>query len=344
MAGLFDLAVSGMRGLLGPAPNPGLLSGLSNEDIARAMEWQQSVMRNYSNQVPYTPQQVEADRLARWASAGGNSPADVRKGGLLSMGLTPQRYDQAMMWGGLAPMAATVFHGSPHKFNKFDASKIGTGEGVQAYGHGLYFAENPSIARGYAERLGDVKWQGRWDDSPTGMAMRLVAPEKVGGAGLTRDSAIRELERRASGSTDSGFKQRMQDGIAWLRSNPSGHGDNRSLYKVDLPDEAIAKMLDWDKPLSQQPEILAKLKDSLSGMYMPAEHMTGANIIKALEDKGWVMDKYGRGQAGVTNFLRAQGIPGIRYLDQGSRGAGQGTYNYVVFPGGEDMLKILNRE
>lgn len=25
-----------------------------------------------------------------------------------------------------------------------------------------------------------------------------------------------------------------------------------SLYKVDLPDEHIAKMLDWDKPLSQQ--------------------------------------------------------------------------------------------
>lgn len=25
-----------------------------------------------------------------------------------------------------------------------------------------------------------------------------------------------------------------------------------SLYKVDLPDEQIAKMLDWDKPLSEQ--------------------------------------------------------------------------------------------
>src|SRR5687767_3158774 len=37
----------------------------------------------------------------------------------------------------------TVFHGSPHKFDKFDMSKVGTGEGAQAYGHGLYFAENP---------------------------------------------------------------------------------------------------------------------------------------------------------------------------------------------------------
>ena len=31
---------------------------------------------------------------------------------------------------------ANVFHGSPHKFDAFDASKIGTGEGAQAYGHG----------------------------------------------------------------------------------------------------------------------------------------------------------------------------------------------------------------
>ena len=38
--------------------------------------------------------------------------------------------------------AATVWHGSPHKFYAFDASKIGTGEGAQAYGHGLYFAGN----------------------------------------------------------------------------------------------------------------------------------------------------------------------------------------------------------
>ena len=40
--------------------------------------------------------------------------------------------------GALAGMAK-VFHGSPHLFNKFRMDKIGTGEGAQAYGHGLYF-------------------------------------------------------------------------------------------------------------------------------------------------------------------------------------------------------------
>jgi hypothetical protein len=41
--------------------------------------------------------------------------------------------------------------------------------------------------------------------------------------------------------------------------------------------------------------------------------------------------------------LRKAGIPGIRYLDGGSRGAGAGTSNYVVFPGEEGLLKILER-
>jgi len=52
------------------------------------------------------------------------------------------------------PMAGiTAFHGSPHKFSKFDMSKIGTGEGAQAYGHGLYFASNKDVATYYREQL-----------------------------------------------------------------------------------------------------------------------------------------------------------------------------------------------
>ena len=46
-----------------------------------------------------------------------------------------------------------AYHGSPHKFEKFDISKIGTGEGAQAFGYGLYFAGNKGIAEGYQKRL-----------------------------------------------------------------------------------------------------------------------------------------------------------------------------------------------
>ena len=39
-----------------------------------------------------------------------------------------------------------AYHSSPHDFDKFDLAKIGTGEGAQVYGHGLYFAENPAVS------------------------------------------------------------------------------------------------------------------------------------------------------------------------------------------------------
>ena len=46
-----------------------------------------------------------------------------------------------------------AWHGSPHKFDKFSMDKIGTGEGAQAYGHGLYFADRRGIAKSYRENL-----------------------------------------------------------------------------------------------------------------------------------------------------------------------------------------------
>lgn len=45
------------------------------------------------------------------------------------------------------------FHSSPHRFEQFDASRIGTGEGAQSFGHGLYFAEHPDVAEYYRNTL-----------------------------------------------------------------------------------------------------------------------------------------------------------------------------------------------
>ena len=163
---------------------------------------------------------------------------------------------------------AVVYHGSPHTFDNFDMSKIGTGEGAQAYGHGLYFADSPEVARGY------------------------------------------------QASTQAIDKQ-------------------SSFYKVDLPDEHIAKMLDWDKPLSQQ---APNVQQALSKTPLPPE-TTGAQAYDWLQQiGGGTKDK---AQAFASRHLIDQGIPGIRYLDQGSRTGGAGTSNYVVF---DDALpKILER-
>jgi len=47
----------------------------------------------------------------------------------------------------------------------------------------------------------------------------------------------------------------------------------------------------------------------------------------------------------ASEVMKRMGIPGIRYLDAGSRGqGGTGTRNFVVFPGEEKKVKILRRE
>jgi hypothetical protein len=135
------------------------------------------------------------------------------------------------------------------------------------------------------------------------------------------------------------------------RSKSIGSG---ALYKVDLPDEHIAKMLDWDKPLSQQSAAAKTAIDgALNSGRFDAESVKaikqfdspGSVIYKLLSaDNGGASQAAYRGSQQAADYLRTTGIPGLRYLDGGSRGAGAGTSNYVVFPGNEGLLNILSRE
>ncbi len=51
----------------------------------------------------------------------------------------------------------TALHASPHSFRKFDTAFMGKGEGAQAYGWGLYFAENPEVNRSYLNQFAQDK-------------------------------------------------------------------------------------------------------------------------------------------------------------------------------------------
>ena len=215
---------------------------------------------------------------------------------------------------------AIVWHGSPHKFNKFDSSKIGTGEGAQAYGHGLYLAESPDVAKSYLATGQATKAA----DRPTEMVARAI--DASGGDEV---AARAWLQNRLSTSIPE-YKELYSSALKGFDSlKPQGS----SLYKVDLPDDAIAKMLDWDKPLSQQPQSVQAAFGSVD---------PNGRINTGLAYERW------RAQQGVdpvaaSEKLKALGIPGVKYLDGGSRGAGQGSSNFVVFPGNEGLLSILER-
>jgi hypothetical protein len=239
---------------------------------------------------------------------------------------------------------AIVWHGSPHKFDKFDSSKIGTGEGAQAYGHGLYLAENPKVAEEYAGKLSKkfVDIDG-FNPSAQDQAIldRLSARANSVQYGGGQSAAWDDLQSilRYGNDVEKAAAKNIENNAGFL-GGKLRTSDQGSLYKVDLPDEHIAKMLDWDRPLSgQAPEVQKALQTHGIGGSSAWDDITGFNLINQL---GKRLDPSNTSVA-ASKALAAKGIPGIRYLDGGSRGAGAGSSNYVVFPGNENILQILER-
>jgi hypothetical protein len=78
---------------------------------------------------------------------------DMVGAGINMMGVVPVVGDVAAKGAKTARSALRnvipVGHASPHRFEQFSMDKIGTGEGAQVYGHGLYFAENPTVVDEY---------------------------------------------------------------------------------------------------------------------------------------------------------------------------------------------------
>jgi hypothetical protein len=239
-----------------------------------------------------------------------------------------------------------VYHGTPHIFpptprnplGEFDASKIGTGEGAQAYGHGIYMAENPDVA---------MKYQPRDTALESSIMRRYSAAEKqqnYPAMQVYEDFGLNKRpEEVLSAIQQAGYSPKDLKSALDAHKIASKEYANQkagSLYKADLPDEKIAKMLDWDKPLSEQPNILKMLKKNYRSDYLDMfKNRPGSDFYKAISGNEGVEDL----RASGSSELLKLGIPGIRYLDEGSRSAGKGTRNFVVFPGEEKSMTILER-
>src|SRR5215207_5075853 len=100
---------------------------------------------------------IEAAQHPGEVYAGRADPMDVGKAvDLAGLAMTGGVAGGAAKQAGEAVIGSgpiRAYHGSPHDFDKFDLSRIGTGEGAQAYGHGLYFAEHEPVARMYRDTL-----------------------------------------------------------------------------------------------------------------------------------------------------------------------------------------------
>ena len=255
-----------------------------------------------------------------------------------------------------------AFHGSPHDFDAFTTDKIGSGEGNQAFGWGLYFAENQGIADGYRKNLSyrDVVQQFREalpDDAGFDEALDAA---KSGDLPKPMADVIKALAADdwlgfdyPAQAISAAFKElSAYDASPALEKAVRDYSGK--LYQVDIPDHVVADMLLWDKPINQQPP---KVREALLSTFSEAEKRRIAQwkapgwSLKPGEDPNVKYEDaieagtiYNRLAADLGSLkaaseaLQRAGITGIRYLDEPSRPRGGpraknhvDTHNLVVF-------------
>jgi hypothetical protein len=214
--------------------------------------------------------------------------------------------------GGPTPTGIHVYHSSPHDFDKFDLAKIGTGEGAQVYGHGIYAAENPAVSgqggqywkNFYDKRFGDfVPHNETWQRN-----VEQMAADRLQQHGFDPNATLKSLQEMAAAYKQGPMFDKFTAAIDMIQS---GKQIGPRTYEVNFrakPEE----LLDWDKPLAQQPAGPAAWNVAKKWLFGSPEKMTGEEAyrgIAAIEDK-----------PRASNVFRDEaGIPGIRYLDEGSR-------------------------
>lgn len=236
----------------------------------------------------------------------------------------------------LDPQAGViVWHGSPHQFDAFDSSKIGTGEGAQTYGHGIYAAESPEVAMKYQPRDQKLESKIMQRYSIAEKQQNYPAMEVYENFALnkTPEEVLASIHNAHYPEYD--LKEALK--AHQIATKEYANQSAGALYKVDIPDEHIARMLDWDKPISGQSEYV---KNALAGLLenngYRLSNSTGSDLYDLL---GTTFNS----EAGAADYLRKAGIPGVKYLDGNSRTVGAGTSNYVLFPGSEGLATILER-
>ena len=281
--------------------------------------------------------------------AGANDARSVA----LAAGLNAVRDPQLGSTVRNAPIRA--YHSSPHDFDRFDLSKIGTGEGAQAYGHGLYFAENPKVSGQGGQYWNQFKNHFAYNPAET-EAINVLQNHN-----FDRDKAIAELTdlKRyqpdyVKGATNSFDRARREEinakNNAALELLKSGKPIGPRTYEVNI-NARPEQLLNYDAPLSEQP---AAVQDLLGRSHRYDIAKVGDNRWEVRHPGGWVPNA-------AQNFYRSEeaalkaaeglnvgrtvpellprsaeqarpfveaGIPGIRYLDEGSRPAQQAPKHY----------------
>lgn len=211
-----------------------------------------------------------------------------------------------------------AWHGSPFDFDSFDLGKIGAGEGNQAHGWGLYFAENRKISEAYKDTFGwkglaidlDGKRYTQHEDgtfvanneavaegSPLDYALNQLIASKG-----NKDTAVKELRETVKRRTDSANEAVKKQNIDFTQAadllekiNNVNVTRGGKMYEVNVPENDV--LLDEQSPLFKQP--LRVLK-GLSKLHYASAYTAGklANVY----DRAISNDKQHGTSAGVETI------------------------------------------
>ena len=184
----------------------------------------------------------------------------------------------------------TAWHGSPYNFDSFDLGAIGTGEGQQVHGWGLYFAKDRKVSEAYKEVVGTqrqvVVWDGKEyfasEDGDFDWSAGIFSDEKYkyGEAmcyvldclseGMTKKEAIKDLQASIdSGRIRGKYTDEAMKAISILKKGTGGLKNQPTLMQVEIPESQ--NMLDENKSVCYQPlpvlEALVKIKAISPAVY-----------------------------------------------------------------------------
>lgn len=205
----------------------------------------------------------------------------------------------------------TAWHGSPYNFDSFDLGAIGSGEGQQVHGWGLYFAKDRKVSEAYKEVVGTqrqvVVWDGKEyfesEDGDFDWSAGIFSDEryKYGEAmcyvldclseGMTKKEAIKDLQASIdSGRIRGKYTDEAMKAISILKKGTGGLKNQPTLMQVEIPESQ--NMLDENKSVCYQPlpvlEALVKIK-----AISPAVYKSIKLAVENEGDKGReVMHKY----------------------------------------------------
>lgn len=256
------------------------------------------------------------------------------------------------------PEFMTVYHGSGAKFDRFDHSHMGEGEGEQAFGWGTYVTEVEGIGKSYAKNISQSKLNFKHALS----ARFITSLKRYMGEGLSFQKAKQNLIEVVSNAlkeqltSKNSYYSQFQHDFQMLKDMTEEDMPKEILYTVDIPENRGNNYLDWNKKINEtETDILTEIDNKLyneEGWHRVESgdltRFTKGKETIVLNPNATGADIYEELSVGLgspktaSEFLNSLGYIGISYpAEYMSGGRGDGARNYVIFD--EDNAKITDR-